>query len=167
MPVLNISEREFLNRIMADLYVNARLTIPSGEMTVSASRSSGPGGQNVNKVNSKVTLHWSPGDCVSMGPDWRRRFLASFRNRINGEGKIVISSQQYRDQGRNLADVRQRLVTMLLSCQNRRKTGKPLARRWVANAVASIKNANNPKKNRIANAPNTTTEAARTKANLL
>ena len=124
MPVLNISEREFLNRIMADLYVNARLTIPSGEMTVSASRSSGPGGQNVNKVNSKVTLHWSPGDCVSMGPDWRRRFLASFRNRINGEGKIVISSQQYRDQGRNLADVRQRLVTMLLSCQKPPKNRK-------------------------------------------
>lgn len=59
-----------------------------------------------------------------MGPDWRRRFLASFRNRINGEGKIVISSQQYRDQGRNLADVRQRLVTMLLSCQKPPKNRK-------------------------------------------
>ena len=103
---------------MADLYVNSRLTIPSDEISISTARSSGPGGQNVNKVNSKVTLHWSPGNCAALRADWRRRFVASYANRINREGHVVISSQQYRDQTRNLADVRQRLANMLLSCQN-------------------------------------------------
>jgi ribosome-associated protein len=103
---------------MADLYINARLTIPSDEILISTARSSGPGGQNVNKVNSKVTLHWSPGNCSALRADWRRRFVANHANRINREGQVVISSQQYRDQTRNLADARQRLVSMLLSCQN-------------------------------------------------
>lgn len=103
---------------MADLYVNARLTIPSDEISISTARSSGPGGQNVNKVNSKVTLHWSPENCSALRADWRRRFVANHANRINREGQVVISSQQYRDQTRNLADARQRLVSMLLSCQN-------------------------------------------------
>jgi len=109
---------------MADLYINARLTIPSAEISVSTARSSGPGGQNVNKVNSKVTLHWSPGNCASLSAAWRRRFVTSYANRINRDGQIVISSQQYRDQSRNLADARQRLVSMLLSCQNPPKTRK-------------------------------------------
>ena len=109
---------------MADLYVNARLTIPSDEISISTARSSGPGGQNVNKVNSKVTLHWSPGNCSALRADWRRRFVANHANRINREGYVVISSQQYRDQTRNLADARQRLVSMLLSCQNPPKSRK-------------------------------------------
>jgi ribosome-associated protein len=75
-------------------------------------------------VNSKVTLHWSPGNCAALRADWCRRFVASYANRINREGQIVISSQQYRDQSRNLADARQRLVSMLLSCQNPPKTRK-------------------------------------------
>ena len=109
---------------MADLYVNARLTIPSDEILISTARSSGPGGQNVNKVNSKVTLHWSPGNCSALRADWRRRFVAGYANRINREGQVVISSQQYRDQSRNLADARQRLVSMLLSCQSPPKSRK-------------------------------------------
>jgi len=109
---------------MADLYVNSRLTIPDDEISVSTSRSSGPGGQNVNKVNSKVTLHWSPEGCQLLRYDWRRRFMTRFGNRINREGQLVLSSQQYRDQIRNLADARQKLVSMLLSCQNAPKTRK-------------------------------------------
>ncbi|MGI9470410.1 MAG: alternative ribosome rescue aminoacyl-tRNA hydrolase ArfB [Rubripirellula sp.] len=102
---------------MADLYVNSRLTIPDREISISAARSSGPGGQNVNKVNSKVTLRWSPAACQLLREDWRRRFVTRHGNRINREGQLVLSSEQYRDQGRNLADVRHKLVTMLLECQ--------------------------------------------------
>ena len=109
---------------MADLYVNSRLTIPNEEISVSTARSSGPGGQNVNKVNSKVTLHWSPTDCQLLRDDWRQRFIARYGNRINREGQLVLYSQQYRDQSRNLADARKKLVTMLLSCQTAQKTRK-------------------------------------------
>ncbi len=102
---------------MSDLYVNSRLTIAESELTITRARSSGPGGQNVNKVNSKVTLRWSPQQCAAMDPAWRRRFSARYGNRINRDGELVLHSEKFRDQPRNLADVRQKLVEMLLQCQ--------------------------------------------------
>lgn len=110
---------------MTDLYVNPRLTIAEKEFTITKARSSGPGGQNVNKVNSKVTLKWSPARCESMSEDWRQRFIRLNRNRINREGELVLHSERYRDQGRNLDDVRQKLVNLLLSCQSPPKKRKP------------------------------------------
>ncbi len=102
---------------MSDLYVNSRLTIPESELTITRARSSGPGGQNVNKVNSKVTLRWSPQQCAVLDSAWRRRLMARFANRINKDGQIVLHSEKFRDQPRNLADVRQKLVDILLDCQ--------------------------------------------------
>ena len=110
---------------MADLYINARLTITDREIEILTARSSGPGGQNVNKVNSKVTLRWSPTSCVALPSAWRQRFVARFSNRINRDGQIVIHSEKYRDQPRNLADVRQKLTNMLLETQSAPKTRKP------------------------------------------
>ena len=113
---------------MEDLFVSARLTIPSRQLTMSAARSSGPGGQNVNKVNSKVTLRWSPSSCESLDPAWKRRFLSRYATRINREGELVLHSEKYRDQGRNLADARKKLSDMLLDCQEapkKRKATRP------------------------------------------
>jgi ribosome-associated protein len=111
--------------VMEDLYINSRLTIPSAQLSMTAARSSGPGGQNVNKVNSKVTLKWSPSTCQEFDPAWRRRFLTHYANRINRQGELVLHSEKYRDQGRNLADVRKKLSDMLLDCQNPPKKRKP------------------------------------------
>jgi ribosome-associated protein len=108
--------------MMSDLYVNSRLTISEHEITITAARSSGPGGQNVNKVNSKVTLRWSPSRCQDIDPAWRRRLETRFGSRINRDGELVLHSEQYRDQSRNRADVRQKLVDMLLDCQAAPKT---------------------------------------------
>lgn len=115
---------------MADLYVNRRLTIRDAELDTTAARSSGPGGQNVNKVNSKVTLKWSPGSCEALDPQWRKRLTSRYRNRINRDGQLVLSSQRFRDQVRNLSDVRGRLVEMLRSCESppkKRKATRPTA----------------------------------------
>ncbi|MCO8122275.1 aminoacyl-tRNA hydrolase [Stieleria sp. TO1_6] len=109
---------------MSDLYINARLTIPSSELGITAARSSGPGGQNVNKVNSKITLRWSPRKCTLIDPAWRARFLSRNANRINREGELVLHSERYRDQPRNLADARQRLVELLLDCREPAKQRK-------------------------------------------
>jgi ribosome-associated protein len=102
---------------MGDLFINSRLILNEKELAVSTARSSGPGGQNVNKVNSKVTLRWNPTACEKLDPAWRRRFLARNANRINRSGEIVVHSDRYRDQLKNLRDVRQKLVSMLLECQ--------------------------------------------------
>ena len=109
---------------MSDLFVNSRLTIPESEIEVSAARSSGPGGQNVNKVNTKVILKWNPSRCTGLSKDWCARFVARYRSRINRNGQVVIHSERYRDRARNLQDARGKLVEMLVSCQSAPKSRK-------------------------------------------
>ena len=96
------------------LQVTPHIEIPDDEFHWSYARSSGPGGQNVNKVSSKATLHWSVATSPSLPPDVRGRFRARFGPRINKEGEIVIQSQRYRDQARNVEDCLDKLRTMLL-----------------------------------------------------
>lgn len=101
---------------MEDLFVNNRLTIPASQLQASFSRSGGPGGQNVNKVSSKVTLRWHVDDQPLLPPGWRNRLWAQHGNRITREGDLVLHSDRYRDQPRNMNDCRSRLVEILLGC---------------------------------------------------
>ncbi|NND97433.1 MAG: aminoacyl-tRNA hydrolase [Pirellulaceae bacterium] len=110
---------------MADLFINTRLTIADSELEILSARSSGPGGQNVNKVNSKVTLRWSPRQCPGLSEAWRRRFVTRYANRINREGQLVLHSDKHRDRPRNLTDVRQKLRDMLVETQSPPKKRKP------------------------------------------
>ncbi len=69
------------------------LTIPRGELTFSASRSSGPGGQNVNKVNTQVTLK-VPLDQLGLSVEELERAATALAGRCNGEGELVLGSSQ-------------------------------------------------------------------------
>jgi ribosome-associated protein len=97
------------------LEVNDRIQIPDSEFTFAFSRSGGPGGQNVNKVCSRALLTWDVTRSPSIPQDVRERFLIRFRRRINNEGMLLITSQRYRDQGRNTQDCLGKLVEMLLA----------------------------------------------------
>lgn len=97
-----------------NLVVNDRIQIPHTEFEFTFARSSGPGGQNVNKVNSKATLRWFPKTSPTLPADVRQRFLHRFGMRLTSEGELLIVSQVYRDQGRNVADCLERLREMLL-----------------------------------------------------
>lgn len=110
---------------MSDLVISNRMTIPADAITISHSRSSGPGGQNVNKVNSRVTLRWTPDLSDGFHIAWRERFVKKYGNRINADGQFVLHSERYRDQRKNIQDVRQRLMTMLRECQFPPKARKP------------------------------------------
>ena len=111
-------ENELLGTItMEDLYISHRLTIPAAELDAQFARSSGPGGQNVNKVNSKVTLRWKIRDNPILPEGWRDRTIARFRSRINVAGELVLHSQKHRAQPQNMEDCRQKLRQMLLECQ--------------------------------------------------
>lgn len=110
------------------LSVNSKITVPAREFDFTFSRSSGPGGQNVNKVNTKVTLHWDVTRTHSLPEAIQRRFLAKYQRRINANGQLVIYSQRYRDQGRNVADCLDKLREMILSVATvpkARKATKP------------------------------------------
>ena len=97
----------------AMLSVTPRLQIPLREFRFSYSRSSGPGGQNVNKLNTRVSLRWDVVGTSSLPEDVRTRFCERFRRRISGEGELLVTSQRFRDQGRNVADCLEKLRGML------------------------------------------------------
>lgn len=103
---------------MEDLYISGRLTIPASELGISYARSGGPGGQNVNKVNTKVTLRWPIRDNPLIPEGWRNRAVALLAKRINLIGELVLHSERYRVQHRNLEDCRQKLRELLLQCQS-------------------------------------------------
>ena len=86
------------------LKIDERLSISLDEFRWEFSRSSGPGGQNVNKVNSKAVLRWNPGASPSLPPAVRDRLLRLVGNKLTVEGELLISSQATRDQGRNQED---------------------------------------------------------------
>jgi ribosome-associated protein len=86
------------------LRINDRIAIPLAEFHWEFSRSGGPGGQNVNKVNSKVLLRWNPAASPSLPAPVRDRLLQALANRLTREGELLVSSQRTRDQARNLAD---------------------------------------------------------------
>lgn len=99
--------------VNGSLAVNSRLRIPLAEFEFTFARSSGPGGQNVNKVNSKALLRWPIGASPSLPEAVRGRFLQKHGNRVTNEGDLLISSQRYRDQGRNVEDCLEKLRVML------------------------------------------------------
>jgi ribosome-associated protein len=94
------------------LIVSSRIQIPDSELRFSYARSSGPGGQNVNKVASKAILHWST-QSESISDTVRQRLLELFPTRVTNAGDFVISSDRFRDQRQNAEDCLDRLKEML------------------------------------------------------
>lgn len=89
------------------------LQIPEYELVYTYARSGGPGGQNVNKVNSKAILRWYPAANRSLPEAVRQRFLLKYGNRLSTEGELIITSQKFRDQLRNSEDCLNKLYAML------------------------------------------------------
>ena len=77
-------------------------------------RSSGPGGQNVNKVNSKAVLRWAVGRSPSLPEAVRERFLRKYAHRLTTACELLVTSQRYRDAPRNSQDCLEKLRAMLL-----------------------------------------------------
>jgi ribosome-associated protein len=106
------------------LFISPQIQIPDDELLFSYVRSSGPGGQNVNKVSSKAVLRWSAVSSPSLPHEVRGRLLTTFASRLTTDGDLIITSQRYRDQQRNTGDCLEKLKEMLLAAAR-----KPTARR--------------------------------------
>ena len=110
---------------MAELTVDARIRIPHEEFEFTFVRSGGPGGQNVNKVNSKAILRWPVARSAALPPDVRARFLARYSRRLTGDGEVIVTSQRYRDQGRNVADCLEKLGELVAAVAVRPTVRRP------------------------------------------
>ena len=112
----------------ATLVVNSRVRIPHSEFEFTFARSSGPGGQNVNKVNSKAILRWPVEQSPTLPEEIRIRLATQQRRRMTREGDLLATSQRYRDQARNIEDCLETLREMLVEAAIRpviRKKVKP------------------------------------------
>ena len=89
------------------------LEIPDAELEFVASRSGGPGGQNVNKVSTRVTLRFDVERSASLEPTQRERIRRKLASRISKEGILQVSSQRTRSQDLNREDVVARFAELL------------------------------------------------------
>ena len=110
------------------LTVSDTVAVSLAEFDFVFARSGGPGGQNVNKLNTKVTLRWNVAASPSLPADVRTRFCSTYRRRITKEGVFVLHSQRFRDQGRNVGDCLEKLRAMLLDVAQAPTKRKPTRR---------------------------------------
>jgi len=93
--------------------INDTISIDDGEISETFIRSSGPGGQNVNKLATAVQLRFDVRHSPSLSHEVRARLERLAGNRLTGEGVIVITANRFRSQMRNREDARERLIALV------------------------------------------------------
>ena len=107
------------------LNVTQKLRVPTSEFKITFVRSGGPGGQNVNKVETKAVLRWPVVDSPSLPEDVKARFRKRYAGRISKDGDLVMNCDEFRDQPRNRTAVLDRLRGMLSNIARPPKTRRP------------------------------------------
>ena len=107
------------------LLVNDSVAIPLAEFEFEYMRSSGPGGQNVNKTSTKVRLRWNVVDSPGIDEGLLQRIQQNYRSRITGEGEFLVTSQKTRDRETNRADCLEKLAEMIRQVATPPKKRRP------------------------------------------
>ncbi len=113
---------------MKRLDIDGEIAIPARDLSWRATRSSGPGGQNVNKVATKVTLRFDLERSDALTAAQKRRLRKLAGRRLDADGAVLVSAQAERSQGQNLERARaalRRLVKKALVAPKRRVATKP------------------------------------------
>jgi ribosome-associated protein len=110
---------------MDDIVVTPRIVIPGGELAIAFARSGGPGGQNVNKVASKVELRWHPATSAALSADERAWLVARLASRLTSDGTLIVTSTATRDQLKNRDDATAKLALIVRVALARPKPRRP------------------------------------------
>jgi len=106
---------------MQDIVVTPRVVIPGGELAIAFSRSGGAGGQNVNKVSSKVELRWNLTTSAALTADERAWLTERLRSRLTSDGTLIVTSTATRDQLKNRDDATSKLALIVRAALDRPK----------------------------------------------
>src|SRR5258708_6620961 len=107
------------------LVINDKVTLPGHDLEWTAVRSSGPGGQNVNKVSSKIELSFDFEGSVALTDQAKARLRVIAKNTLDAEGRVFVTSQKTRDQSKNLDDAREKLKELVAKALVVPKTRRP------------------------------------------
>ena len=115
---VGLMKRENFDRMISKDYLNT-------ELSFTFSRSSGPGGQNVNKVNTKVTLRFSIAESDMLSDEQKVILEEKLANQITKEGELILVSQASRSQLKNKEEAIQKLYDLLNEALKQKKKRKP------------------------------------------
>ena len=101
------------------------LVIPGAELREQASRAGGPGGQHVNKANTRVTLRWNVARSAALSEAQRARLALRLATRLTREGEIVVHAADQRSRTRNRALARERLAALVRGALALRRPRRP------------------------------------------
>lgn len=106
------------------------IVIPEDELTITTSSSGGPGGQHVNKTQSKITVRWNVLQTMALSEEEKQRVYEKLRNRLTTEGDLLISNSSSRSQQHNkeaaLAQLADEIRKALIVPKKRKKTKVPV-----------------------------------------
>lgn len=95
------------------LQITSDLYLPQGELRFSFDRSPGPGGQNVNKVNTRAELRFDVGSSRALSDEQRQGLYRALASRLTGDNTLIVRSSRYRSQYRNRLDCQDKLAALL------------------------------------------------------
>ncbi len=105
--------------------MHSKIQIPENQLVVKTSRSSGPGGQNVNKLNTKAAVSLDVKNCRCLNAEQKEIILKKLASRTTKDGRLIVVSQKFRTQKANLDYAVEKLVAIIETALQKPKKRKP------------------------------------------